>query len=358
MWGQIIGAVAGGLLANKGAKADRAAQERMNAQNNQYLNAAMPYIKDQLGSVSDMYKGMMDKGPYTGAYYAGPNDMQTAANNAMYGMGMNNMTYGQNLMNQAGGFAGNASSLFDQYSSMADRPDMMSKATDYATDNMNPIVEAMMRDDKRALTEQTLPGINRAASASGNPNSSRAGVADALANRAFDDRKADVSTDVFNSLRNASLTQSNNEFNQSMNALRGAGAANTTLGNAFTTGTNLATAGGNMALGAGGNQNTWDQGQINADRDNYDYLNNYGYNLGKDYMGFLTGNNVTGNYQMNSVSPGAATLGGAMSGFGFGNQLANSGAYIPGNSSFFDPLFGGSGLGIQGGFHSPGAAPL
>ena len=34
MWGQIIGAVAGGLLANKGAKADRAAQERMNEQNN------------------------------------------------------------------------------------------------------------------------------------------------------------------------------------------------------------------------------------------------------------------------------------------------------------------------------------
>jgi len=47
-----------------------------------------------------------------------------------------------------------------------------------------------------------------------------------------------------------------------------------------------------------------------------------------------------------------------MSGFGMGNQLANAGAYIPGNSSFFDPLFGGSGLGIQGGFHSPGAALL
>ena len=320
MWGQIIGAVAGGLLANKGAKADRAAQERMNEQNNQYLNAAMPYIKDQLGSVSDMYKSMMEKGPYTGAYYAGPNDMQTDANNALYGFGMGNLGLGQNLMNQAGGFANNASSLFDQYSSMADRPDMMSKATDYATENMNPIVQAMMRDDKRQLTEQTLPGINRSASASGNPNSSRAGVADALANRAFDDRLADVKSDVFNSLRDSSLTQSNNEFNQAMNALRGAGAANNTLGNAFTTGTNLATAGGNMALGAGNNQNTWDQGQIDADRANYDYLNNYGYNLGKDYMGFLTGNNVTGNYEANKVNPMMETLAGAKAGFGFGGQ--------------------------------------
>jgi hypothetical protein len=338
---QLLGAVAGGMMANSAAKKQAAAIDRANAQNNQYLNAAMPYIKDQLSSVSDMYKGMMEKGPYTGAYYAGPNDMQTDGNNALYGFGMGNLGLGQNLMNQAGGFANNASSLFDQYSSMADRPDMMSKATGYATENMNPIVEAMLRDDKRQLKEQTLPGINLAASASGNPNSSRAGVADALANRAFDDRKADVSTDVFNSLRNASLTQSNNEFNQSINALRGAGAANTTLGNAFTTGSNLATAGGNMALGAGGNQNTWDQGKINADRDNYDYLNNYGYNLGKDYMGFLTGNNIKGDYAVNKVDPTMSGLQGAIQGFGFGNNMMNQfigpmqGPQMPGGGGFF-----------------------
>lgn len=354
-WVVIGSAVVGGIAANSAAKKNAAAIDRANEQNNQYINAAMPYIEDQLGNVSGFYNDMMEKGPYTGAYYAGPNDMQTAANNAMYGMGMNNMTYGQNLMNQAGGFAGNASSLFDQYSSMADRPDMMSKATDYATNNMNPIVDAMMRDSTRQLNEQTLPGINKAASGSGNTNSSRAGVADALANRAYDDRMADVRSDVFNSLRNASLTQSNNEFNQSMNALRGAGAANSTLGNAFTTGANVATSGGNMALGAGNNQNTWDQGQINADRGNYDYLNNYGYNLGKDYMGFLTGNNVTGNYQTNMVNPNQSFLGGALAGAGAANQLGFS---INGNSSIFDPLFGGAGLGIQGGFHSPGAAPL
>lgn len=320
MWGQIIGAVAGGLLANKGAKADRAAQERMNEQNNQYLNAAMPYIKDQLGSVSDMYKGMIEKGPYTGEYYAGPNTMQTTANSALYDMGTANMGIGQNLMNQAGGFANNANDLFGQYSGMVNRPDMMSQATDYAMDNMNPIVQAMMRDSTRQLNEQTLPGINKMASGSGNANSSRAGVADALANRAYDDRMADVRSDVFNSLRNASLNQSNTQFNQSMNALSGANAANNTLGNAFTTGTNVATAGGNMALGAGNNQNTWDQGQIDADRANYDYLTNYGYNLGKDYMGFLTGNNVKGNYKANTVNPMMETLAGAKAGFGFGGQ--------------------------------------
>lgn len=320
MWGQIIGAVAGGLLANKGAKADRAAQERMNEQNNQYINAAMPYIKDNMASVSDMYKNMLETGPYQGSFYAGPNDMQTAANSALYNMGTANMGVGQNLMNQAGGFANNANSLFGQYSGMVNRPDMMSQATDYAMDNMNPIVQAMMRDSTRQLNEQTLPGINRAASGAGNTNSSRAGVADALANRAYDDRMADVRSDVFNSLRNASLNQSNTQFGQSMDALRGANAANNTLGNAFTTGTNLATAGGNMALGAGANQQGYDQAALDADRAQFDYLNNYGYNLGKDYQGFLTGNNVKGDYKANTVNPMMETLAGAKAGFGFGGD--------------------------------------
>ena len=183
--------------------------------------------------------------------------------------------------------------------------------------------------------------MHKMASGSGNVNSSRAGVADALANRAYDDRMADVRSDVFNSLRDASLNQSNTQFNQSMNALRGAGAANTTLGNAFTTGTNLATAGGNMALGAGNNQNTWDQGKINADRENYDYLNNYGYNLGKDYMGFLTGNNVQGNYAVNKVDPNMSGIQGAIQGFGFGNNMMNQfigpmqGPQMPGGGGFF-----------------------
>jgi len=320
MWGQIIGAVAGGLLANKGAKADRAAQERMNEQNNQYMNAAMPFIKDNMQSVTDTYKNMLETGPYQGSFYAGPNDMQTTANTALYDMGTANMGIGQNLMNQAGGFANNANSLFGQYSGMVNRPDMMSQATDYAMDNMNPIVQAMMRDSTRQLNEQTLPGINKMASGSGNVNSSRAGVADALANRAYDDRMADVRSDVFNSLRNASLNQSNTQFGQSMDALRGASAANNTLGNAFTTGANVATSGGNMALGAGANQQGYDQAALDADRAQFDYLNNYDYNLGKDYMGFLTGNQIKGNYEANKVNPMMETLAGAKAGFGFGGD--------------------------------------
>lgn len=354
-WVVIGSAVVGGIAANSAAKKNAAAMDRANEQNNQYLNAAMPYIKDNMESVTDTYKNMLESGPYKGDFYAGPNDNQIAANNALYKFGMGNLGLGQNLMNQSSGFANNANDLFGQYSGMVNRPDMMSQATDYAMDNMNPIVQAMMRDSTRQLNEQTLPGINKMASGSGNANSSRAGVADALANRAYDDRMADVRSDVFNSLRNASLNQSNTQFGQSMDALRGASAANNTLGNAFTTGANVATSGGNMALGAGANQQGYDQAALDADRAQFDYLNNYGYNLGKDYQGFLTGNNVTGNYQANMVNPNQSFLGGALAGAGAANQLGFS---INGNSSIFNPLFGGAGLGIQGGFHSPGAAPL
>ena len=347
-WVIIGSTVIGGVMANSAANKQSAAINKANEQNNQYLNAVMPYIKDNIEGVKGSYQDMLAQGPYTGSWYAGPNNMQTTANGAMYNMGMNNMSIGQNMMNQSSGFVGNASDLFSRFSDLSNRPDMMSKATDYATNNMDPIVTAMLRDDKRTLTEQTLPGINQAASGSGNVNSSRAGVADALANRAFDDRAADVRSDVFNSLRNASLNQSNTEFNQANTALSNAGIANNTLGNAFTTGSNLATAGGNTALGAGTNQQGWDQGALDANRAQYDYTTGYGYNLGKDYGSFLAqGSPGSGNYQANMINPGMSTMAGAMQGFGFGTQYGPQiGNYI-GNSSFANPMFGGPGLGLR-----------
>ena len=329
----------GGTLGYMGARRQAKSIDKANAQNNQYLNAVMPYIQDNLGNVSGFYNDMRTAGPYQGGFYAGPNDMQTDANNALYNFGMDNMTTGKNLMDSTSGFGTNAGNLYNQFTSLADRPDMMANATDYATNNMSPIVDAMMRDDRRTLTEQTLPTINRSASASGNVNSSRAGVADAVANRAYDDRLADVRTDVFNSLRDASLNQSNTEFGQGMTALTNAGVANNQMGNAFTTGSNLATAGGNMAFGAGSNQQGFDQGQLDADRQQYDYTTGYDYNLGKDYGGFLAGGSPgSGNYQANYNSPMMGFGTGAMAGMGFMNQ------YFPnvnmGNPSVFNPMFG------------------
>ena len=124
---------------------------------------------------------------------------------------------------------------------------------------------------------------------------------------------------------------------------------NNTLGSTFFRGNDLAAAGVTSALGAGNNQNTWDQGRMNADRANYDYINNYNYNLGKDYGSFLaSGSPGSGNYQVNAVNPAMATFGGIQSGFGLGNNMMNSMGGTGGsfaNLPIFDGLFGGPGLG-------------
>lgn len=324
-WGQVAGAVLGGVLGNKGAKADRAAVERANAQNNQYINAAMPYIKDQLGDVSGFYNDMINKGAYQGDFYAGANDMQNKAIDAMYGSGTD-------IMNASRGFANNTGDLYGRFTDMANRPDMFADADQYAQANMSPIVKAMMRDDTRTLEEQTLPGINMNASGTGNTRSSRAGVAEAIAERGYNDRLADVSSDVYNSLRDARLAQGNTEFDQGMRALSNAGTINNMMAGNFGTGID-------MMSRAGDRRNVLDQGQLDADRQQFDYLNNYNYNLGKDYMGFLTGNNIAGNYQANMFNPTTAAMSGAMAGYGFMNP----------NAQHFNQLFGGQG-GLTGGF--------
>ena len=346
MIGALIGGIMGMAAANKQSKAIKDA----NNQNNQYMNAAMPYMKGAMGDISGSYQGMVNQGPYSGPYYAGVNPMQTIANNGMYNFGMANTGTGQNLMNQSDSFGSNSVDLYNQFQGMANRPDMMADASQYATDNMNPIVQAMMRDDTRRLNEQTLPGINMAASGSGNTNSSRAGVADALANRAYDDRFADVSTDVYNSLRDARLAQGNTEFNQTTSALSNAGNANNMMANNFNTGLNMASGGFNTALGAGNNQNAFDQGQIDADRGQFDYTTGYNYNLGKDYLNSLAANKTEGSYAQNPISPGASALSGAMSGMGFQNQ------YMPNGFNGFGNFFGGGGNPYGGASFSQGMA--
>jgi len=75
--------------------------------------------------------------------------------------------------------------------------DNMQGALDYASgDRLDSMVSAAMRDPYRQLTEQTLTGIDARASGSGNMNSSRAGIADAIAQRSYDDRSADVAAGI------------------------------------------------------------------------------------------------------------------------------------------------------------------
>src|SRR3546814_8743851 len=58
------------------------------------------------------------------------------------------------------------------------------------------MIDANSRDVVRNLNEETLPGIDRQATATGGINSSRAGVAAGIAQRGAEDRIADISSTI------------------------------------------------------------------------------------------------------------------------------------------------------------------
>lgn len=69
----------------------------------------------------------------------------------------------------------------------------MGRVANVASDPyLDASISAALRDPMRALTEQQLPGARLAAAASGNVDSTRRGVGEAILQRGFQDRAADV----------------------------------------------------------------------------------------------------------------------------------------------------------------------
>lgn len=375
---QAFTAITGAMGGGAAGKFDREQIEEMNRLNNQYFEYLYPKFTKNIDRVEGDFDKMYDTGAYTGDMYAPVTDRMKSVNEQMYNFGQDQFTTGNRLMDENAGFGQNNRDLYGNFTDLANRgtamfdanqaADPMADASAYAEANMSPIVQAMMRDDRRTLEEQTLPSINMNASASGNANSSRAGMADAIAQRAFDDRRADVSTDVFNSLRDAKLAEDAAKFGRGLDAISSAGSqfgnaglANNAIKDAYTTGSNAASTGLNTSFGAAGNEQMFSQEQMDADKALFDYNTGYNYNLGKDFGNFLSGSRmpVNANYALNPVNPYTAALGGGTAGLGFGNSFGGGGGYSDfgynlshdlGNMGVFDPFFGGSpGLNINWG---------
>lgn len=88
---------------------------------------------------------------------------------------------------------GNFASMAGQDPTQANIAAATAYANNPATDGM---IDAASRDVTRNLYENEIPGINRAGTASGNINSSRAGVAQGIAERGAGDRVADISSSI------------------------------------------------------------------------------------------------------------------------------------------------------------------
>jgi hypothetical protein len=313
-WGAIAGAVIGGVMANKAAKTQASAIDRANAANNMAFMDAREYINPMYKGGTEAMKNQLAAGYYQGPTYAGLNDMQTNAINQQYNFGQNAFGMGNTLMNQGQNYGQNYQSLFNQAGQ-----DQLGNAINYANDNSQPLVDAALRDSTRNLQENTLTSIGLGASGTGNTNSSRAGVAQAIAGRDYLDRAADTSAGIKDRLAKDYLTQSQNQFANQMNANQG-------LGNAFNTGFGMGnTANSNMINAASMYQKDL-QNQYNDAQQNFEGNRDFASNVYADYNAqILRGAPRTpANQVANTVDPTAAALSGAMAGYGFGNQFAQA----------------------------------
>ena len=328
-WIATIASVGVGLYsANKKSNA----ADEANRQNMAGFNQYKPYVDRALAGGQAALDDRLAAGFYSGPTYAGPSGYQTGAATGYGDASMGIMNRGFDMAGANAGFGANARGLYDQYQGMADgvsAQGRMDTANQYAMDNMNPLVNAAMRDDRRNLQENTLTGIDLAASGTGNTNSSRAGVADAVANRAFDDRRADVSSQVIDGLRTQSLGEQRQAFADQGNALMNAGAANNSIEAGYNSGMNTANTGYQMGMGAGGALQGYDQAQMNDERMRFEGNRDFASNVYAEYKngmlsqnGPQTSNRFAGNYS----DPLGAAIGGGMMGYNFANSPYKQGS--------------------------------
>ena len=313
-WGAIAGAVIGGVMANKAAKKSAAAQDRATEAQMAGFNLAKPYIEAGYKGGQAGLDYSLDKGAYSGDTYANMNNMQDTGYNYMNNFGMGQQNNAQNFMNQGANFGNNYNNLYNQAGQ-----DNLGNANAYAVNNSQGLINSAMRDSTRQLNEQTLPGINMAASGSGNVNSSRAGVADAIARRSYDDRMADTTSSIQNNLSNQYLTQNQNQFNNQMNA-------NQQLGGVYNQGFGMGNQISGMMTNAGGAFQKDAQNQMNTDKSQFEDDRDFKLNQYNKFMSGIMGKApmTTGQVTPNLYDPQMSGLMGAMQGFGMGGKIQNA----------------------------------
>ncbi len=137
---------------------------------------------------------------YGGDLVAGLNPYQTSAIGGMGGWGQGTGGQIADALTQGGlaGYGAGLGGYADVLQGLSGgAPQVGQIDFDYARQIAeNPYVDSMitsaLRDPYRGLTEQTLPGIDAAAMGAGAASGSRAGVAEGIARRGYEDRAADV----------------------------------------------------------------------------------------------------------------------------------------------------------------------
>ena len=316
LFGKVAGSVLGGILGGSSAKRLGSA---MNASN---MMKMMPYLdardnyKTFYGDLSTAYNAAKDAGYYQGDTLAGMNQFTKSGLDAGAGYGQRLVDDGTGMMDAAGGFAGNYKDLYNQASQ-----NMLGNAINYAAANTQPLLDAAMRDERRDLTEREIPVVQRGAMGSGNTNSSMSGVNQAILERGYGDRRADMATIISDRLVDRSM-------NEQANRLANMTAANQNLAGLYDMGASMGGRGAGALTDAGTAYRADDQARLDDDRMRYEGNRDYDLGLlglyGTMLSGAFPGLGGFGSTVANTSDPLMAALSGMVSGAGYGGNIFDS----------------------------------
>lgn len=210
-------------------------------------------LQDIFSKAGSIYNSQAGTPWYTGDLYAGMDPETVSAINNLVSYAANKGQQNADKTTAAGDALADPNKLqvsLDSFRSaaMADPTQAnINAATAYAN---NPAIDGMIdaasRDVTRNLYENTVPGIDRAASAGGNINSSRAGVAQGIAMRGAQDQIGDISAGIRGDAYNRGLALAEGARGTNLSAL---GQSAGLYGDAMNTSLNALGMGNSMALG-------------------------------------------------------------------------------------------------------------
>ena len=305
-------AINGAVQGRKAAKSHNAQIQQQRDDNMRSYEFSEPYIERSYDRGEDALNNSLEQGSYQGKTYADMNGYEKSGYDYLGNQGMEQGSNAADIANASRGFANNYQDLYDQAGQ-----DRMGAAQQYALGTSQPLVNAAMRDPMRQFTEQTMPGIDRTASGRGNMNSSRAGVAQGIATRGFNDRYADMTATINQSQQDKHLAMQQNQFANAMSANQG-------MYNGFNSGMSNIGTSGNMMVGAGQGYRNYNQGALDDQRSSFERDRDFALDQEIKYKkGILdqadyTSSSVDVTEKNNTTM---AAIGGAQGGYAMGSKL-------------------------------------
>lgn len=273
-------------------------------------------LRSIFNSVGALYNQQAGTPAYEGDLYA---NMDPATAAAIQNIVNYNNSKGQQTTDQisktGSSLAGSdlyQSALSDFNKSASGDPtlDNIAQAKAYAS---NPAIDGMIdaasRDVSRNLYENELPGIDRAASGTGNINSSRAGVAAGIAARGAQDQIGDISAAIRGNAYDRGLSLAEQARVTNLSAMgSSAGLYGQSVGqglDALNLSNNMTLGNNSAAIDASRLNQQDEQGQLDADYQAWQNQDNRQWDLLNKYYSILGSNNWGGTSTQKTKSSGS-----------------------------------------------------